>query len=401
VLLRIAESSASLDYDFAPEAQRLRARLRELIREHLPTDFHGAFTHDPADFEMTKRFCKLLAAEELLTLAWPTEYGGRGGSVWEQTVVREEMWAHHEPRGAQYMGLNWVGPAIMQFGTDAQKSHHLPLIAKGEVVWCQGFSEPNAGSDLASLQTSARLLDGRWRINGQKVWTSYAPMAQYCMLAVRTSRTKPPRAGITIFMLPMDRGGVEVRPIASMLGPQHLNEVFLTDVEADEGEMLGEVNGGWSVIRYILTRERVGIARYARCDRLLNEVRVANRDRWDQLPQSLRARYVKSVVHNRVARLLTYRVVNAIAEGDVDDADAAAARLAITRGDQEVTDVLMEILGERCLDAHRVADAPLGGAVEDYWRYAQAATVASGALEVQQLLLARSVLGQDHAIVDA
>jgi alkylation response protein AidB-like acyl-CoA dehydrogenase len=176
-----------------------------------------------------------------------------------------------------------------------------------------------------------------------------------------------------------------------------LNEVFLTDVEADPGEMLGELNGGWSVIRYILNRERVGIARYARCDLLLNEVRADNRETWADLPESLRARYVKSAVHNRVARLLTYRAVQAMDDGELLDADAAAARLAVTRGDQEVTDVLMEVLGERSLESRESAYAPLHGAVEDYWRYAQAATVASGALEVQQMLLARAVIGGGSA----
>ena len=119
-------------------------------------DYLGAFTDDPADLETAQRFCRTLAGEGLLTVAWPEEYGGSGGSVWEQTVVREEMWAHHEPRGAQYMGLNWVGPAIMAFGTEEQKARFLPPIAAGEVIWCQGFSEPDAGSDLASLTRPTR-----------------------------------------------------------------------------------------------------------------------------------------------------------------------------------------------------------------------------------------------------
>ena len=123
------------------------------MSEHVPPDFLGAFTDDPADLEIAQRFCRLLAERGLLCLAWPEEFGGRGASPWEQTVVREEMWAHHEPRGAQYMGVNWVGPAIMRHGTPEQQRQHLPPIARGEVIWCQGFSEPDAGSDLASLRT--------------------------------------------------------------------------------------------------------------------------------------------------------------------------------------------------------------------------------------------------------
>jgi alkylation response protein AidB-like acyl-CoA dehydrogenase len=137
-----------LDYDLGKQASQLRSRLREMVAAEIPAGYLGAFTDDPADLETAQRFCRRLAEEGLLTWAWPEEFGGRGGSVWEQTVVREEMWAHHEPRGAQYMGLNWVGPAIMAFGTDAQKARFLPPIAAGELIWCQGFSEPGAGSDL-------------------------------------------------------------------------------------------------------------------------------------------------------------------------------------------------------------------------------------------------------------
>ncbi|MET0703638.1 MAG: acyl-CoA dehydrogenase family protein, partial [Mycobacterium sp.] len=175
-----------MNYDLGDDAAALRARLRELIRNHLPPGFLGAFTEDPQDMAATENFCKILAAEGLLTLAWPVEHGGGGGSVWQQTVLREEMWAHHEPRGAQYMGVNWVGPAIMRYGTEAQKAQHLSAISAGDVIWCQGFSEPDAGSDLASLRTRA-LRDGdEWVINGQKIWTSYAQMASWCVLATCT-----------------------------------------------------------------------------------------------------------------------------------------------------------------------------------------------------------------------
>ena len=135
-------------------ASSLRRDLRRLVNEHVPADFLGAFTDNPADLEAAQRFCRILAEQGLLCLAWPEEFGGRGASVWEQTVVREEMWAHHEPRGAQYMGVNWVGPTVMRYGTKEQQRQHLPPIARGEVIWCQGFSEPEAGSDLASLRTT-------------------------------------------------------------------------------------------------------------------------------------------------------------------------------------------------------------------------------------------------------
>ena len=170
------------------KAADLRRELRELVKDNVPEHFLGAFTDDPADLETAQRFCRTLAERNLLCLAWPEEFGGGGASVWEQTVVREEMWAHHEPRGAQYMGVNWVGPIIMRHGTEEQQRKHLPPIARGEVIWCQGFSEPEAGSDLASLRTAARRDGDGWLVSGQKIWTSYATMAQWCFLLARTSK---------------------------------------------------------------------------------------------------------------------------------------------------------------------------------------------------------------------
>ena len=202
------------------EATALRHDLRELVKAHVPDDFLGAFTDDPADLEVAQAFCRLLAERGLLCMSWPEEFGGRGSSAWEQTVVREEMWAHHEPRGAQYMGVNWVGPTLMRHGTPEQQRKHLPPIARGEVIWCQGFSEPEAGSDLASLRTSATRDGDGWRINGQKIWTSYATMAQWCFLLARTiARASKKQQGLTIFLVPMSDPAITVRPIGCHDGP--------------------------------------------------------------------------------------------------------------------------------------------------------------------------------------
>ena len=372
------------------EVAALRSELRALVDEHVPPDFLGAFTDDPADLEVAQAFCHLLADRGLLCMAWPEEYGGRGSSPWEQTAVREEMWARHEPRGAQYMGVNWVGPTIMRHGTPAQQHQHLPPIARGEVIWCQGFSEPNAGSDLASLQTAARRDGDGWRVSGQKIWTSYATMAQWCFLLARTATGEKKQQGLTIFLVPMSDPAIEVRPIATMLGPHHLNEVFFDELWVTEDDVLGTVDEGWKVVQEVLAFERVGIARYARCERLLQAAPAVLGDRWDGLPAELRGRWTRMLTHCRRARLLAYRVIALQSGGRVTPADTAAYRIAVTRLDQESAEVLMEI----------VAEGPTSGddavrfrqAVEDHWRYAQASTVSSGSIEMQRILLARSLL---------
>jgi len=379
-----------VDFDMGEEVAALRRELRGLIADHVPADFLGAFTDDPADLATAQAFCRTLAERGLLCMAWPTEWGGRDASLWEQTALREEMWAHHEPRGAQYMGVNWVGPTILRHGTPAQQQLHLPTISSGAAIWCQGFSEPDSGSDLASLRMAAVRDGDGWRVTGQKIWTSYATMAQWCFLLARTSTGERKQQGLTIFLVPMSREGIEVRPIANMLGPHHLNEVFFDDVWVTPDEVLGRLDEGWSVVQEVLAFERVGIARYARCERLLAWAPGALGDEWDSVPAELRSRWARMLVHARRARLLAYRVVDLQGQGRVRPGDAAAYRIAVTRLDQESASVLMEIVGRTPLGSEEAAR--FKRAVEDHWRYSQASTVASGSIEVQRILLARALL---------
>ena len=378
-----------LDFRESESVSQLRADLRALIAEHIPDGFLGAFTSDPADFAVTEAFSRELGRRHLLAAAWPRELGGAGADVWEQTAVREEMWAAHEPRGAQYMGVNWVGPAIMRHGTRAQQAQHLPAIAAGEVVWCQGFSEPGAGSDLPALRTKATKVDGGWLITGQKVWTSYAGMAQWCFLLARTGPAGGRKSGITVFLMEMDQPGIEVRPIGAMLGEHHLNEVYLDDAWVPDEQVLGEVGGGWDIVSEVLGFERIGIARYARSERLLLEAPRELGDRWHELPESLRERWAAALVRARQARLLAYRLVGADAAA-VSPLSAAAYRIIVTTLDQESAEILMEMLGPDALgatDESRFFERE----VEDHWRYSQAATVASGTLEINKQTIAKSL----------
>ncbi len=215
-------------------------------------------------------------------------------------------------------------------------------------------------------------------------------MAQWCFLLARTAKGEKKQQGLTIFLVPMSDPAIEVRPIASMLGPHHLNEVFFDNLWVTDADVLGTVDEGWRVVQEVLAFERVGIARYARCERLLQWAPAALGDQWERLPQELRSRWARSLTHCRRARLLAYRVLALQTTGQVKPGDTAAYRMAVTRLDQDSGEVLMDI----------VAAAPSTGeeparfqrAVEDHWRYSQSATVASGSIEMQRILLARSLL---------
>jgi alkylation response protein AidB-like acyl-CoA dehydrogenase len=383
----------TLDYSAPHRVTVLRAELASLIEEFVPAGFLGAFTEDPADLAVTERFSRELGKRRLLTMAWPEEYGGLGADILAQTALREVMWAAHEPRGAQYMGLNWVGPVIMKHGTPEQREQHLPAIAAGQVVWCQGFSEPEAGSDLPALRTRATRVEGGWSITGQKVWTSYASMAQRCFLLARTGDPGGRKDGITVFLLDMDQPGVEVRPIRSMLGPHHLNEVYFDSAWVPDSGVLGQVGDGWRLVMDVLSHERIGIARYARCESLLRAApKALDEAAWRALPASLRDRWAAALVRTRQTRLLAYRMLLDAGTGAPPIAQAALYRVAVTTLDQEVAEVLMEIAGNAGLGTSDNG-AVFTREVEDHWSYAQASTVASGTLEINKSAVAREVVG--------
>jgi alkylation response protein AidB-like acyl-CoA dehydrogenase len=378
-----------VDYSYGPEEEALRTRLRGLIDAAVPDDFAGIFVEGLEPFEFTKEFCRLLASEGLLTLSWPVEYGGQDASIWQQMVLREETWSHDEPRGPQYMGLHWVGPAIMAFGTEEQKVAHLSKISQGEAVWCQGFSEPDAGSDLASLRLRATRDGGHWLLNGQKIWTSFADLADWCFLAARTDSGGSKQHGITVFLIPMDREGITVRPIDTFLGPHHLNEVFFHDVVAYDDEILGELDRGWEVVTAGLVFERTGAARYARGSRILAEVSKVLAERWDEVPSAMKVRLARAAIRTKVVQLMYFRVVAEYAEGRMPKLAAPLAKIAATTLDQEVAEVAMDLLGWRALLGHDPAHGIGDGNAEHHWRYFQAATVAGGTLEIQKMLVAR------------
>lgn len=247
-----------MDLRYPPEAERFRAEVRAWLTEHLPPGWNEAGSEaDPNQREAFHReWTDSLREGGWICATWPKEYGGRGLSTMEGVVLAEEFARVRAPLYADFFGDTLVGPTILQWGTEEQKRVFLPKIRRGEIRWCQGFSEPDAGSDLASLKTRAVLDGDEWVINGQKTWTSQAQRADYCFLLARTDPAAPKHAGISYLLVPMHQDGILIRPIRQPDGSGEFNEMYLTDARAPGNAVVGGVNNGWKVAMTTLRFER-------------------------------------------------------------------------------------------------------------------------------------------------
>jgi len=387
-----------MDFAFAPEDERFRTELRAFLAEELPGWWRGMFVEDPRAMPFTRAFCRNLAARGWLTMAWPREHGGAEASVWRQAVLREEMWAHDEPRGPQYMNLNYIGPCIMRFGTDAQKRRFLPPMAAGEVIWTQAFSEPGAGSDLASVATRAERAEDGYVVTGQKTWNSYADApADWCFLLARTARTERRHDGLSVLLVDMRTPGITVRPVHTMAGPHEFNEIFFDSVRVADDCRLGAEGQGWEIATMGLAFERVGIARYARAGRVIELLAAHVRQVGLAADPDVRTKLADLRVRHEAARLLNYRAISVQAAGRVPVVEAAIARVHNTQLEQLVGHVGLELLGLGGLLTHDDATAPLGGLVNRQWVRNVPTTIAAGTLEIQKNLIARRGLGLPRA----
>ncbi len=243
-----------MDFEYTPEEESFRAEVRDFIEENLPAK-------DQRGPNFLATWLEKVRAKGWVGFSWPKEYGGSDGGLIEQTILREEMaLAKAPPLGASFMGLAWVGPGIMQYGTDAQKKRFIPDILDSKVTWCTGYSEPNHGSDLASIQCKAERDGDYYVVNGQKTWTTGAPWSQWIILLTRTQfDVAVKHDGITCLLVPMDSAGVEVRSIENMAGDRHFAEVFFTDVRVPVENRLGAEGEGWKVTVSALANERSSI----------------------------------------------------------------------------------------------------------------------------------------------
>jgi alkylation response protein AidB-like acyl-CoA dehydrogenase len=374
-----------MDLDWSPEQKAFRARVRKALAEKLPSDWAertGYDTGSEATVEFSRSFAPYLASQGLLVPHWPKEYGGEDAGAFLHWIMNEEMWAVGEPRSYQYMNVNWVGPAFMKYGTDDQKAFHLDRIREGSIYYCQGFSEPNAGSDLASLQCRAERTSAGYVINGSKIWTSAASFANFCILLVRTGG--PGRSGISVLIVPMEAPGVIVRKIPSLQGAQALHEVFFQDVEVPHGALLGGENEGWSVIGNILANERIGSPRYALTRNGLHRA-VALLEAEGRYGPDARLRSARCEAALDAAMLHAYGVIERRELKLPPDASTNVARLAAIHADRMVNDFLVDFVPEALVGT----DQPIIAAA---FKRTAAIGIASGAAEIQMNLIARDLL---------
>ena len=377
-----------MEFGWTEEQEATRAAVRAFVEDRLP-EWWDDTTHTVTGGDRTSAWCRsfapAIADAGWLTPHWPAGHGGRDASAWDLLIISEEMWAHGEPRGCQYMNVNWIGPAIMRFGSPEQQATFLPPMAAGTVRWCQGFSEPDAGSDLAAVRTLAIRDGDDYVVNGTKIWTSYAGEADHCFLVVRTDPASRGRAGISVLLVPMGTPGLDVRPIGAVVGEHAFHELVLTDVRVPVRLRLGDEHDGWQVVTTALGFERVGAPRYARALGALDGLaaELARRGALDD-PLVL-ARLGDAVAACEAARLLAYAVVDERARGEPASTIGNVLRVAVAAADQQVAECFLDLLGPEALFDGSAGVARFGEGAP--------ATVAAGTTEVQLDLIARRRLG--------
>ncbi len=377
-----------MNLDWTDDETAFRAALRASIAEHLRPGWtlDDRDMPEATDVEAVKAFCAALGEDGFLTPHWPTEYGGRQASPWEQLIISEETWSVGEPRGGQYMNTNWIGPALMRYGTPEQLALHLPPISRGEVNWCQGFSEPDAGSDLAALRTSATRDGDSYVINGQKVWTSYAHAADYCFVLVRTDPDSPKREGITILLVAMDTPGIEVREIPNPYATHLIHEIHFTDVIVPVSCRLGDENCGWDIVRNALANERVGIARHQHSEYVIDQT-VSDAI---ELGIDVTDPGVEETLGLAYAWCEAARALNYVAVGErITDPHGARPMAAVSRS---ITGPMERTVGWACHEV--LGDQALAGGTEADRQMVTGTTamIAAGAYEVQLDQIARLCL---------
>ena len=385
-----------MDFRFGDAEEGLRTEVRTFLQEALPPVEEHFHPDVPGgdDFNEAVTFNKQLAARGWIAPAWPKQYGGLGATIYEQMVFSEEFGYFGAPdNGTRGFGVGMLGPTLIVHGTEQQKAEHLTRITTAEAVWCQGYSEPGAGSDLASLQTRAVRDGDDFILNGQKIWTSGGHGANWIFLLARSDPEAPKHKGISFFMLDMRTPGVTVRPLVNMAGRHDFNEVFFEDVRIPRANLVGEENRGWYVGMTLLDFERSGVARTGAQRRTLELF-----GRWlhiapEETRRKARLGYAELLIENNVARALGYRIGDMQTRGEHPSYEASMVKVFLSELSQRMYNFGVNALGLSGQLRPGDPRARLLGEFAENYMLISPASVYSGSNEVQRNIIASRGLG--------
>jgi alkylation response protein AidB-like acyl-CoA dehydrogenase len=392
-----------MDLTLSPSEEAFRREFAAWLRANLSSEWQQAALRSLPDgqkLERRRAWERKLGEGGWLGVSWPKEYGGRGATAMEHVVYLEELFHSRTPDPLNTLGLNLVGPTLIDIGTDEQKHRFLGPMLRGEAVWCQGFSEPNAGSDLAGLQTRADRDGDEWVVNGQKIWSSGAQYSDWCALLARTDQDAPKHKGISFLLVDMKSAGISVRPIKQISGDAEFNEIYFDNVRVPADNVLGEVNGGWLVANRLLAYERgvITMEMIAGYQRLWDELRAyarsTKRDGRALVDDPrLRERLAASYVDIQLMRLANLRLLTRYMRGDAPGAETSYMKLMWVTTEQRLNDLAFALAGPDGLAMPGAPRAIAGGDWLRQYFMSRASSIYGGTQDIQRNIIAERVLG--------
>jgi alkylation response protein AidB-like acyl-CoA dehydrogenase len=393
----------TLDFTLSPDQDAFRQRVRAWLEANIPEDwtrFGLSEVPRPEAYAFLRKWQATLYDAGFIGITWPKEYGGQGLTFVEEMILHQEMALQKAPPMLNVLGVGMAGPTIIAYGTEEQKKRYPAKILSCEEIWCQGYSEPNAGSDLASLQTRAVKDGDHWVINGQKVWTSLAHIADWMMLLARTDADAPKHKGITYFLLDMKTPGVTVKPLKQLTGDAEFNEVFFDNVRVHESRVLGGVNNGWAVGLTTLMYERLALGFGLQVRLRISVDQLVDMAR--RMEKNGRSLTKDPVMRQKLAQLwidtesLKYtgaRAVTRLLKGELPGPEASTGKMMWVETHQRLQELAMEIQGPYSQLARGAAAAIDGGVWQYSFLRSRANSIEGGTTEIQKNIIGERVLG--------
>ena len=390
-----------MDLSYTKEQEAFRRRVRAWIKANMPVrerDSSGIEYGDPQRIQALKAWQRKLYDAGYVAMGWPEEYGGQAADVVEQTIVNEELLLARAPGLVGMMGVQMVGPTLIQFGTEEQRRRYLPAILSAEEIWCQGYSEPGSGSDLASLKTRAELVGDEFVVNGQKVWTSNAQFADWMFCLVRTDPAAPKHRGISYLLIDMKTPGITVRPLIQMTGDAGFNEVFFEDVRVPRRNLVGELNQGWQVANATLAHERNMLGSTTRTQQMFNGLlRLAqSRQRYGRPAAHdpiIRQRLADLMIRVEAMRYHAFRQLTDSIKHRPAGIGASVNKLVSTELNHDLAATALEIMGSYGFLARKSAHVIDRGAWPVEFMFTLGLIIGGGTSQIQKNIISERGLG--------